>query len=200
MPSTVISNTWRVFVAIELPARVRERLSEHIGRLRTLVPDARASWVREENLHLTLKFLGDVPITKVELVAQATQSAAELVEPFELIVGGGGAFPTTGQPRVLWIGIEDSSGRLGLLHQQLEAACEEAGFAREQRPFHPHLTIARLRKPQGSRHLATMHKEIGFDRETVLASDLAVIRSEMRSAGARHTIVARHELASSKTD
>jgi 2'-5' RNA ligase len=190
------SVTWRVFVAIELPAPVRRKLIEHIDRLRILLPDERASWVPEENLHLTLKFLGDVPIPKIELVAQATQSAAELVEPFELIVGGGGAFPTTGQPRVLWIGIEDSSGRLGLLHQTLEAACEKAGFAREQRPFHPHLTIARLRKPQGSRHLATMHKEIGFDRETVLASDLALIRSELSSAGSRHTVISRHNLPS----
>lgn len=200
MPSTVVSNMWRVFVAIELPAPVRRKLIEHIGRLRTFVPGARASWVREENLHLTLKFLGDVPLTKVDLVAQATQSAARTVEPFELIVAGGGAFPSTGQPRVLWIGIEDSSGRLDLLYQQLEAACEEAGFAREQRPFRPHLTIARLRKPQGSSQLATMHKELGFDSETILASDLAVIRSELRGEGSRHTIVARHALASSKLD
>lgn len=200
MSSTVISNTWRVFVAIELPAPVRRKLIEHIDRLRTLVPDGRASWVPEENLHLTLKFLGDVTLTKVELVAQAAQSAADLVEPFELIVGGGGAFPASGQPRVLWIGIEDPSGRLGLLHQTLDAECAKVGFAGEQRPFHPHLTIARLREPQGSRQLTTMHKEIEFDRETVLASDLALIRSELHSAGARHTIVARHALASAKTD
>jgi RNA 2',3'-cyclic 3'-phosphodiesterase len=193
------NESWRLFVAIELPAKVRKRLSEHIGRLRILVPDERASWVPEENLHLTLKFLGDVTLTKVELVAQATQGAAELVESFELIVGGVGAFPPNGQPRVLWIGIEDPSGRLGLLHQQLEAACEEAGLAREQRPFHPHLTIARLRKPQGSRQLAIIHKELGFDRETVLASDLALIRSELQSDGARHTTVARHALSSAKT-
>jgi 2'-5' RNA ligase len=189
-----------VFVAIELPAPVRRKLIEHIDRLRTLVPDERASWVPEENLHLTLKFLGDVTLTKVELVARAAQSAAELVEPFELIVGGGGAFPANGQPRILWIGIEDPSGRLGLLHQTLDAECAKVGFAGEQRPFHPHLTIARLRKPQGSRQLTTMHKEIEFDRETVLASDLALIRSELHSAGARHTIVARHALASAKTD
>lgn len=200
MPSTVISNTWRVFVAIELPAPVRRKLIEHIDRLRTLVPDARASWVHEENLHLTLKFLGDVALTKVELVAQATQSAAKMVEPFELIVGGCGAFPPNGQPRVLWIGIEDPSGRLGLLRQTLEAEYEKAGFAREERPFHPHLTIARLRQPRGSRHLADLHKELGFDLETVLVSDLALIRSALRSAGARHTIVVRHALASSKTD
>lgn len=192
--------SWRLFVTIELPAGVRERLREHISRLRTLVPDARASWGREENLHLTLKFFGDVPLAKVESIVQATESTARMFGPFELIVGGCGAFPPNGQPRVLWIGIEDPSGRLGLLHQTLEAECEKAGFARERRLFHPHLTIARLRQPQGSRQLATIHKELGFDRKTVLASDLAVIRSELRSGGARHTIVARHALASSKTD
>jgi 2'-5' RNA ligase len=189
---------WRIFVAIELPAPVRRKLIEHIGRLRTLVPDARASWVREDNLHLTLKFLGDVPITKVELVAQAAQGAARIVQPFELIVGGCGSFPTTGQPRVLWIGIEDSSGHLALLHQTLDAGCAKAGFACEQRPFHPHLTIARLRQPRGSRHLAELHKELGFEPETVFVSDLTVIRSELHSEGARHTIVARHALASAK--
>jgi RNA 2',3'-cyclic 3'-phosphodiesterase len=200
MPSTVISNTWRVFVAIELPAPVRRELIEHIGRLRTLVPDARASWVREENLHLTLKFLGDVPLAKVESIAQPTQDAAKLVEPFELVVGGAGAFPPNGQPRVLWIGIEDSSGRLGLLHQTLEAECEKAGFAREQRPFHPHLTIARIRKPHDSRNLAAIHNEVGFEPETVRASELAVVRSELRSEGSRHIVISRHSLPSTSNE
>jgi 2'-5' RNA ligase len=200
MPSTVISNTWRVFVAIELPAKVRKRLSEHIGRLRTLVPDAQASWVREENLHLTLKFLGDVPITKVELVAQATERAAKTVEPFELNVLGCGAFPPKGQPRVLWVGIDDPSGQLALLRTTLEDESAEAGFPREEKPFHPHLTIARIRKPHDSRHLAAVHQEIGFEPETVRASKLALISSELGSEGSRHTIVARYALASSKLD
>jgi 2'-5' RNA ligase len=200
MPSAEISDKWRVFVAIELPAAVRRRLIEHIDRLRKSVPDVRASWLPEDNLHLTLKFLGDVPVTKVGLVAQATESAARMVDPFELVVGGCGAFPPNGQPRVLWIGIEDPSNRLSLLQQTLEAQCEAAGFPREQRLFHPHLTIARLRQPLGSRRLAELHKEIGFDPESVLTSDLALIRSELGSAGARHTIIARHALASSKPD
>jgi RNA 2',3'-cyclic 3'-phosphodiesterase len=192
--------TWRIFVAIELPDKVRKRLTEHIARVRSLVPDAHASWVLEENPHLTLKFLGDIPLPMVEAVAQATQSAASTVSPFEIIVEGCGAFPPKGQPRVLWVGIEDPSGRLALLNRTLEDECAKAGFPREERPFHPHLTIARIRKPHDSRHLAAVNKEIGFDRETVLASDLAVIRSELRNAGARHTIIARHALASSKTD
>jgi 2'-5' RNA ligase len=200
MPSTEISNKWRVFVAIELPAPVRRKLIEHVDRLRDSIPDARASWIREENLHLTLKFLGDTPVTKVEALAQAAQRAGSTVSPFEIIIGGCGAFPPRGQPRVLWIGIEDHAGKLASLQTALEDECAKAGFPREERPFHPHLTIARIRKPHDSRHLAAVHKQIGFDPETVRASELAVIRSELRSEGSRHTIISRHAFSSLKIE
>jgi 2'-5' RNA ligase len=184
---------WRLFVAIELPAGTRKRLQQHINRLQESVPDARASWSREENLHLTLKFLGETPVARVEALSQATKRVASEGLPFELIVGGCGAFPPRGQPRVLWVGIADVSGQLGKLQQTLEDECAQAGFAREQRPFHPHLTIARLRKPHGSRQLAALHEEIGFEAETVGASALAVVRSELRSEGSRHSVISRHE-------
>jgi len=185
--------SWRVFIAIELPASVRKKLKEHIEHLRESVPDARASWSREENLHLTLKFLGDTPVSRIEALLQAAKRAASNAVPFELIVSGAGAFPPRGQPRVLWIGIEDLSGQLGKLQQALENECGKQSFARETRPFHPHLTIARLRRPQGSRQLAALHEEMGFDAETVRASALAVVRSELRSEGSRHMVISRHE-------
>ena len=188
--------SWRLFIAVELPLSIRQKVRSHIDHLRQAVPDAQASWTREENLHLTLKFLGDTPVTKVEALAQAIQNAAIRVSPFGIVVGGCGAFPPHGHPRVLWIGIDDPSGRLALLHQGLEAECDQAGLTREERPFHPHLTIARLRKPQGSRHLAQTHRELGFDGETVVVSDLALIKSELRSEGSRHTVVVRHALSS----
>jgi len=188
---------WRVFIAIELPASVRQKLTAHIGRLRESVPEASASWSREGNLHLTLKFLGDTPVSQIETLSQAAKRAATEVSSFELIVKGCGAFPPRGQPRVLWIGIEDPSGQLGQLHRALEDECAHAGFGREQRPFHPHLTIARLRKPHGSRQLAVMHEEIGFEAETVSVSALAVVRSELRSEGSTHTVISRHEFAQS---
>lgn len=184
---------WRVFIAIELPASVRQRIKDHIDGLRHALPDARASWSREENLHLTLKFLGDTPVSQVETLSQATKRAARKALPFEIVVKGCGAFPPRGQPRVLWIGIEDPSGHLGKLQEGLADECAQAGFARETRPFHPHLTIARLRRPQGSRQLAALHEEMGFETETVGASGLAVVRSELRSEGSRHTVISRHE-------
>lgn len=189
--------TWRVFIAIELPSIVRQKVRAHIDRLRSALPDARASWVRDENLHLTLKFLGDTPVTNVEAIAQAAQRAASKVEPFEIIVGGCGAFPAKGQPRVLWIGIEDPSGRLALLNRALENECEKAGVPRGERGFHPHLTLARFRKPHDSRHLAAVHAELGFEPEIVRAAELVVIRSELRSEGSRHTIISRHAFSPS---
>ncbi|MGZ8847637.1 MAG: RNA 2',3'-cyclic phosphodiesterase, partial [Pyrinomonadaceae bacterium] len=124
--------TWRIFIAIELPDKVRRRLSEHIASVRSQVPDAHASWVREGNLHLTLKFLGDIPVTNSEKLSAAASIAACKAEPFEIVVGGCGAFPPRGQPRVLWVGLEDASGQLALLHTALEDECAKAGFPREE--------------------------------------------------------------------
>ncbi len=183
---------WRLFIAIELPSNVRRTLKDHIDHLRDAIPDARASWAREENLHLTLKFLGDMTLTSVERLSQATQRAASAVAPFEMIIGTSGAFPPNGQPRVLWIGIEDPAGELAVLHEVLEDQCVQAGFARENRPYHPHLTIARLRQAQGARRLSQIHKEMGFDRESLAVTHLALIRSELLREGSRHTVVARH--------
>ncbi|HYR76600.1 MAG TPA: RNA 2',3'-cyclic phosphodiesterase [Pyrinomonadaceae bacterium] len=188
--------SWRIFIAIELPASARQRLKDHIDRLRHALPDARASWSREEYLHLTLKFLSDTPVSQIETLSQAAKRAASKILPFELIVRGCGAFPPRGQPRVLWIGIEDVSGQLGKLQQALEDECDKEGFARETRPFHPHLTIARLRRPQGSRQLAAVHEEMGFEAETVRASALVVVRSELSSEGSRHTVISDYEFKS----
>ena len=189
---TKASSDWRVFIAIELPGIIRQKLKAHIDGLRCTLPDVRASWSREDNLHLTLKFLGDIPVAKVEALAQAAQRAASKVEPFEIFVGGCGAFPSRGQPRVLWIGIDDPSGRLTEVHQALEDECAIAGFPREERPFHPHLTIARIRKPHDARQLAAVHRDTGFEPETVHALELVVIRSELVSEGSRHTVISRH--------
>src|SRR5260370_29025264 len=155
--------SWRVFIAIELPASARQRLKDHIDRLRDAFPDARASWSREENLHLTLKFLGDTPVSRIEALLQAAKRAASNAVPFELIVSGAGAFPPRGQPRVLWIGIEDLSGQLRKLQQALENECGKQGFALDLRPLQPHLTLARPLRPQGSRQLPELHEDMRFD-------------------------------------
>jgi len=186
--------TWRIFCAIELPASVRAVVLRHIADLKDAVPGARASWAREETLHLTLKFLGEIPTTSVPSFSSAVARAAAGVSPLSVHLNETGAFPRHGQPKVLWIGVDDGSRRLADLQSRLEAESEAAGYPKEQRPFHPHLTIARLRDPRVARALASAHKEMQFDPVVIPVSELVVIRSELSSAGSKYTAVSRHAL------
>lgn len=195
-------STYRTFVAIEIPPDIRRRIKEHIDQLRVVFPDVRASWTREDNLHLTLKFLGNVPVASIPALSNAVAEAAHKIKPFDLIISGCGTFPPHGRPKVLWIGCVDPSASslsasplaLSSLHAALEDSCAAAGFEREPRSFHPHLTIARLRESKGSRALAEHHKQLGFPAQTFTVSELVVFRSELSNKGSKHTALARHEL------
>ena len=183
---------WRVFCAIELPEALKSRVGEHARRLREAFPHVRASWERPEKIHITLKFLGDVEVSRIEELSRAAGRAAAHIEPFDLTIAGPGTFPPHGPPRVLWLGIDDASAQLSNLHRSLEDECAAAGFQRDLRPFKPHLTVARIRTPHGARELAAAHREAQFEPQTFTASELVVMRSELGPGGARHTRVASH--------
>lgn len=187
---------WRVFCAIELPDTVRKAVLHRIAHLKEVVPDAKASWSRDANLHLTLKFLGEIPQTSVPNISTAASLAVAGIAPFSVRLEETGAFPREGPPRVLWIGINDFSGELGKLHSRLEDESMNAGFAGDNRPFHPHLTLARLRHPRHARTLVAAHRELDFDPAEIAVSELLVIRSELSSEGSRYTVISRHALNS----
>jgi 2'-5' RNA ligase len=189
------SESWRLFIAIELPAEIRHRIKQHIDRLRAACPDIRASWTREDNLHLTLKFFGDVAVNRVDSLSQALMHAAARTPPFDLLIKSCGIFPPRGKPNVLWIGIAPETEPACLhLYESIEDECARAGFKRDERRFHPHLTIARLRHPAGARALANLHQETELEPIALKVSSVCLIRSELSSSGSRYTIVARHEL------
>ena len=187
-------DSWRVFCAIDLAASVRAKVIRQINRLRQAVPNAQASWSREENIHLTVKFLGEIQTSRLSDLSHAVARAVAHFSPFQITLEGSGVFPKHGTPRVLWIGVRDESGKFAEFHTRLEEACAREGFAREERPFHPHLSIARLRKPQGARALAAAHKEMLFEPADVAVAELLVIRSELSNAGSRYTVISRHRL------
>jgi 2'-5' RNA ligase len=187
---------WRIFCAIELPATARALVLRHIADLKETVLDVRASWARETNLHLTLKFLGEIPQAAVADFSTSVSRAVAGVTPFSIRLEQTGAFPTHGQPRVLWIGIDDGAGKLAEMNAKVEEESALEGFAGEPRPFHPHLTIARLRNPQHARALATAHKRMKFEPVEIPVSDLLVIRSELSVGGSEYSIVSRHALDS----
>ena len=184
--------SWRVFCAIELPEALCLRLQDHIGELRVAVPQAHASWSRPEGIHLTLKFFGDVKQDLVPKISAAASRTATQVASFRIGAAGAGAFPKQSQPRVLWIGVNDPEGKLAALQNQFESESAQEGFAKEERAFRPHLTIARIRNPMASRTLAEAHQQLGFAAETFLVSELVVFRSELSPKGSKYTPISRH--------
>ncbi len=186
---------WRLFCAITLSPEVRSRAAEHIARLRAALPRVRASWERTEKLHLTLKFFGNVEPARAPALSLALDRAADSTNAFNLSIADAGSFPTHGPPRVLWLGVRDSSNTLAQLHQALENECAAAGFPREERPYHPHLTLARLRSPTGTRELASLHKETGFPALDLTVNEIILMRSHLDPNGSRYTVLSRHSLA-----
>jgi 2'-5' RNA ligase len=187
-----IKDSLRVFCAIELPRAARRLVLEHIARLKEKVPQAKASWARDANLHLTLKFLGEIPTPSAAAFSETVSRAVSAIQPFSIRFEQTGVFPTHGQPRVLWIGVKDLSAKLAELHARLEEESAQAGFTKETRPFHPHLTIARLRQADKARALANAHMQMEFDPLEVAVAELLVIRSELSGAGSKYTVVSRH--------
>ena len=186
--------TWRVFCAFELPELLRGRIKQHIQQVREAVPDVAASWSRPENIHLTMKFFGNVDQGKTPLVSEALARVAKGSSPFEIVVGGTGVFPRPSRPQVLWIGIDDQTGALAKLQQRVEDECAREGFAKEDRVFRPHLTIARIRKPQNTNRLAEAHLQREFPAVELVLNELMLFRSELSPKGSKYTPISRHRL------
>lgn len=182
----------RVFCAVDLSAEARRRAADHIDGLRKLHPAAGAKWDRPEKLHVTLKFLGDVSRPRLDALAAATRRAANECGPFELAVEGTGVFPPRGAARVLWLGLKDPSGALARLQQRLEAECEAEKFVREERAYHPHLTLARLKTWAGAdRQLVGAHKAARFEAVRFPVGEILIIRSVLEPSGSRYTVLER---------
>lgn len=188
---------WRIFCAAELPDEVRARLQDHIERLRQDLPDVAASWSRVENVHLTLKFFGNVAVDRIETISAAASRTVKEFSAFQISVGNTGVFPGASRAQVLWIGVNDSSGKLSALQKKFENECAAEGFAKEDRAFRPHLTIARLRKREGARRPAEAHLRMQFESIPVTLTELIVFRSELSPKGSKYTPISRHKLHNS---
>lgn len=179
------NDTVRTFICIEIPASISER----IGNLQTELKavDAQVSWTKPSNIHLTLKFLGAVEVPRIQNVARAVQRAGSGINEFDIEISGAGCFPSTRNPRVLWIGLSEVPDALRQLYANLEDELDREGFAREKRKFSPHLTIGRLRGPKNATHLAEMLTESGFTAERFTASEVILMRSDLKPTGSIYT-------------
>jgi 2'-5' RNA ligase len=133
----------RSFIAVEIPAEIQNALARSTAPLQKDLPKPLIRWVAPQNVHLTLKFLGDVSPVNLERLAEALKVEALNHEAFTISVGGLGAFPTPRQARVIWVGLQAPVALMALL-RGVEAVAARLGYASEVRPFSPHLTIGRV--------------------------------------------------------
>ena len=138
-----MKKTLRTFVAVEINGPIRARAGDLIAALGGTT--AEVNWVEPHNLHLTLKFLGDVHQREIAQVCQAVAQGAAEVAPFDLEVRGAGAFPNAARPRTVWLGADKGAESMVVLHDRVEAALAELGYREEHRRFQTHLTIGRVR-------------------------------------------------------
>ncbi len=175
----------RTFICIEIPDLIREELAQLQNTLKPLSEGI--SWPRPEGMHLTLKFLGDVDSEKIDEIAQAVKKAAAGIKPFSITVEGVGAFPNFRRPRVLWVGVQDEDQILAKLQQNIELELERIGFSREQRPFSPHLTLARIKFAKHIEDLLEKFQTRSFSPQNFQAHEIIVMRSELQTSGAIYT-------------
>ena len=182
----------RCFVAVDVPAEVRMRVAALASRLRRALPRADVRWSPTEQLHVTLKFLGEVPDARVPAIEQALRAVAAAQAPLSLVAAGAGGFPNASRPRVLYVGILGQIDDLVRLAGAVEGALEAAGFPRESRAFRGHLTIGRVRTPRPvAGRAAALGNEVGAAAGTWIADEIVLYRSRLHPSGAIHEPVAR---------
>lgn len=174
----------RLFIAIELTREVRNALVEFLQQMRGVAPQAK--WVRAENLHVTLKFLGHTDAARLASIQTALASVRDM-NPVTLEFGGLGFFPNERRPRVFWVGMNVSANMVPLA-QTIDQSTNKLGFPLENRPLTPHLTLARFEPPGLPAPLATAVKQ-NTNRSfgSLTAREFHLIESKLKPTGAEYT-------------
>jgi len=188
----------RSFIAIELS----EEAKEGLARLRKeLERDEHkfVKWVDPGGIHLTVKFLGNIPSKRVTEITEAIEESAQGISPFHLEISGLGAFPSLRQARVFWVGIGGEVDKLSRLQQNIDSALAALGFAKEERSFVPHLTLARIRQgasPPERRSFGELVGSLIFeDKYHIKVEAINLMRSQLTPAGAIYTCLSAVGLA-----
>lgn len=183
--------TLRLFIAIPVPAEIKDRLAAVQKQLTKVNPHVRA--VAAPGIHLTLKFLGDTPENRIGAIRAAMEQSVRVARgPIRLHCAGTSAFPDLKSPRVLWAGLETEDETLINIQKALDVALGKLGYEREKRRFHPHLTLGRLKAPKMLGALRKVWVDVeNTDFGSFTAEALVLYRSELLPAGAKYTSIER---------
>ena len=183
----------RCFIAIEIPETIQNRLVRIQGTLRAQIQ--KASWVKPGNIHLTLKFLGDVAPEDLESIGEAIEEVAIRHRRFSLRIGGLGAFPNFARPRVMWTGVKAGGERVSALAQDINVALSCCGFLRDTNKFNPHLTIARLKERIDLRPYANQYRQYdSIQGAEMSVKTISLIQSQLHPTGAIYSTLQSYSL------
>lgn len=180
----------RTFIAVELPQSLKADIQELQDTLKQ--EGLHLRWVRPQNIHLTLKFLGNIDVKKIPGITNTLTQAVRSQTAFSLTPQGLGFFPNLKNPKVMWIGVGGDTAELMALQRSIDQALDVLGFAKEKRPFKGHLTIGRTKGRIDSRKLSNTLKNYGmFASDPFKVERIALIKSELRPQGPIYTPLER---------
>lgn len=187
-------NTIRTFIAVDVADAVRERAADLVRRLQ--MGGANVKWVDTHNMHLTLKFLGDIPDRETADVCRAVTEAAREHPPFNIALRGAGAFPNATRPRTVWMGVDRGVKELESLQKSIEEALAKLGYPKEARRFHPHLTLGRVRRGGAAvRELGRLIRDNEqFDGGSADIDKVLVFASFLDKTGPSYNVLGRAQL------
>jgi len=171
----------RSFIAVKISFDQKGQISELIRDFKR--SDVRVKWVKPENLHVTLKFLGEVDEKDLPNIFDALQKSLTNDRSFQFNLESVGCFPNMKRPRVIWVGIDQGAENLKILAKKVDGIMTEFGFEREKRGFSPHLTIGRVKDSQGIEELTSSFGQIKFKTETCLIDEVIFIQSILKREG-----------------
>lgn len=186
------SSKLRTFIAIEIPESIRQKIAEVQEHLKKF--NERVRWTKPGNIHLTLKFLGEVDKSRIDSIGAALEKASDEFSPIPCSVKNVGAFPNLRQPRILWVGLENPGNELTSLAQKIDAELNNLGFSKEKRKFNAHLTFGRI-KSQVSDKFSDAIKNAKFDEEEIRVEKVILMKSDLKPAGAIYTPLKKIKLA-----
>jgi 2'-5' RNA ligase len=188
-----VAQVLRLFIAFELTPSTRNAVEHALKTIRAKVPAQVVRWTPLGNVHLTLKFLGDVPTSQVESITQALHETAQGFAPLPIEVAEAGCFPNPKRPRIVWLGLKEATGKMIQLQAQVEQSIAPLGYPAEARPFTPHLTIGRVKKDVPFAELAKLGSTIQNLHLGTLSTwecaKISLMQSELRPEGAQYTTV-----------
>ena len=183
----------RTFIAVGISDEVREKIAQIQAELKKGEPDVK--WVEPENLHITLKFLGEVSEDKLPGVIEKTRLAASGISPFRVHIIGLGSFPSLTSPRVVWVGVKEGKNELRNLSERVEGNLSDLGFAKEKREFSAHLTIGRVRSGRKKEKLVKKIEEFAnYDVGEFSVDKVVIMESQLSSKGPTYKIAKELEL------